>query len=177
MPTPTPNGYENAPATKMLATNCAVCARALVDSVSVEAGIGPDCRKKHGYNIEVDDVLRQRANKLVHTIATTQRGVVAIDATRQLRDLGFTVLAARIATRLFEVVMTRTNGLLTVSGPYTERAAAAFRSVPGRRWNNDDKRNEAPESAKPALWAAMKKAYPGYNCIGPDGNFFAIPSN
>lgn len=36
------NTYENAPATKMLATNCVVCGRALVDAVSVEMGIGPD---------------------------------------------------------------------------------------------------------------------------------------
>jgi hypothetical protein len=42
--------YENAPATKLLATHCACCARPLVDAVSVEAGVGPDCRKSHGYN-------------------------------------------------------------------------------------------------------------------------------
>lgn len=42
--------YENAPATKLLATHCACCARPLVDSVSVEAGMGPTCRKVHGYN-------------------------------------------------------------------------------------------------------------------------------
>lgn len=42
-------GYENAPATKLLATHCCMCSRPLVDAESVEAGIGPDCRKKHGY--------------------------------------------------------------------------------------------------------------------------------
>ena len=36
--------YENAPATKMLATNCCCCGRPLVDSMSVELGIGPECR-------------------------------------------------------------------------------------------------------------------------------------
>lgn len=41
--------YENAPATKMLATHCACCARPLVDAESVELGIGPDCRKRHGF--------------------------------------------------------------------------------------------------------------------------------
>lgn len=41
--------YENAPATKLLATHCACCARPLVDAVSVETGVGPDCRKAHGY--------------------------------------------------------------------------------------------------------------------------------
>lgn len=42
-------GYENAPATQLLASYCACCSRPLVDSISVEAGIGPVCREKHGY--------------------------------------------------------------------------------------------------------------------------------
>jgi len=41
--------YETAPATKMLATRCACCSRPLLDTVSVESGVGPDCRKKYGY--------------------------------------------------------------------------------------------------------------------------------
>lgn len=43
--------YENAPATRILATHCACCGRALLDAVSVEAGIGPDCRAKYGYGM------------------------------------------------------------------------------------------------------------------------------
>lgn len=43
------SNYENAPATQMVATKCACCAKPLVDAVSVETGVGPDCRKKHGY--------------------------------------------------------------------------------------------------------------------------------
>ena len=41
--------YENAPATKMLATYCACCARPLLDAESVEVGMGPVCRKTHGF--------------------------------------------------------------------------------------------------------------------------------
>jgi len=41
--------YENAPSTVLLASCCAICGRALRDAVSVEAGIGPDCREKYGY--------------------------------------------------------------------------------------------------------------------------------
>jgi hypothetical protein len=43
-------GYETAPATKMLATRCACCSKELVDAVSVEAGVGPECRKRHGFS-------------------------------------------------------------------------------------------------------------------------------
>jgi hypothetical protein len=42
--------YVNAPATALVATKCACCGRELVDSVSVETGMGPSCRKRHGYS-------------------------------------------------------------------------------------------------------------------------------
>jgi hypothetical protein len=45
--------YENAPATEMLATHCAICSRPLLDAVSVEIGIGPVCRQRHGYDESV----------------------------------------------------------------------------------------------------------------------------
>jgi hypothetical protein len=48
--------YETAPATVMLASSCACCAKALVDSVSVETGVGPDCRKKHGFGTAQGEV-------------------------------------------------------------------------------------------------------------------------
>lgn len=44
--------YENAPATKMLATHCCACNRPLVDAKSVEYGIGPECRKRHGHGVQ-----------------------------------------------------------------------------------------------------------------------------
>jgi len=42
--------YETAPATLMLATRCACCSRPLCDAISVETGVGPECRRKHGFN-------------------------------------------------------------------------------------------------------------------------------
>lgn len=44
------SGYENAPATRMLAIYCACCRKPLVDAKSVETGMGPVCRGKHGFN-------------------------------------------------------------------------------------------------------------------------------
>jgi len=61
--------YETAPATILLATRCCVCNRPLVDAVSVELGIGPDCREKYGYNVDVEPEAREAANKLVHRVA------------------------------------------------------------------------------------------------------------
>lgn len=44
--------YLNAAATKFIATHCACCGRALVDSDSVQAAVGPECRAKHGYGVQ-----------------------------------------------------------------------------------------------------------------------------
>lgn len=41
--------YENAPATELVATSCACCARPLLDAESVRLGIGPTCAKRHGF--------------------------------------------------------------------------------------------------------------------------------
>ena len=40
-------GYETALATGLLATNCCVCGRPLLDADSVQRGYGPDCRDKY----------------------------------------------------------------------------------------------------------------------------------
>ena len=55
--------YESAPATRMIATDCACCGRPLLDSDSVELGIGPICRKRHGYFDAIDPDFRQEANR------------------------------------------------------------------------------------------------------------------
>ncbi len=95
-----PMTYESAPATLLLATACACCGRALVDAVSVETGIGPECRKKFSVDVVTDEAARIEANKLVHAVArkgvskSTCRSICA-----QLDALGFTVLAARILKR------------------------------------------------------------------------------
>lgn len=94
------NTYENAPATKLLATNCACCGRALVDAVSVETGIGPECRKNFSVDVVVDEAARNEANVLVHAVA--KKGVKKAECRAicaKLDALGFVVLAARIMKR------------------------------------------------------------------------------
>jgi hypothetical protein len=166
--------YENAPATKMLATRCSVCSRPLVDSVSVELGIGPDCRRRHGYDIDVAPEIRAQANAIVHMIAVEQRGVAVAAGIRQLRDLGFTVLARRIGVRLFNVRIDSDGTEFVVTTPYTEAGVNAFRAVPGRRWDKDANANRFPKTSKPALWKALKQAFYGYEAMGPEGQVFAI---
>ena len=60
--------YENAAATKLLATNCVICGRALVDATSVELGVGPECRKH--VDGDIADDTRKTANEQVFKAGT-----------------------------------------------------------------------------------------------------------
>lgn len=193
--------YENAPATKMLATHCACCARPLVDAASVEAGVGPDCRKKHGFNDAQGEPdfaaanlalqnysafealpdappgedktveARRLVNALVHRIALEQRSEDVYAATNAIRALGFSKLADVIARRLAHVVIERQGGELVVRTLYSPEVVTAFRKVPGRRYDSEVKRNRFPESSARALFAALRECFPGRTVAGPKGVF------
>lgn len=113
--------YENAPATKLLATACACCGRDLVDAVSVETGIGPDCREKYGVTFDTSNAAHAEANALVFQVA--RKGITAREASLafdRLHELGFTVLAERIAKR-FRARVTK--------GPSVEELRAAYAKI------------------------------------------------
>jgi len=155
--------YETAPATVMLATNCACCGKELVDADSVEAGMGPVCRKRHGYakpdaapdwvavgaalppelrqvvldleyGFDADDP-RRVANRIVHRIACDQYGPSVNALTNALRALGFQKLADRIENRVVAVRIERDGDRLVVFAPFREELVPAWRNVPGRRWD------------------------------------------
>lgn len=162
--------YENAPATRMLATHCAVCSRPLLDAQSVELGIGPDCRKKYGFNIEVDEAARKRANELVYAVALgpvegTPPAAIA-DALRavcaELMMLGFVKLADTLLRRNAAVVVTRSDAGYAVNAAYNEVFNAELKAVPGRRWDREAKCWRVPKAARMPLWRAMQRAFHGY---------------
>jgi hypothetical protein len=165
-------GYENAPATRL---HCAVCRRPLVDAASVDTGIGPECRKKHGYNIVVDENARREANQLVYQIALegTEMGhaIGLAQAASRLNELGFEVLSKVLLERACPVRIKEDNGMLSVKSPYSEHATQLFRSVYGRRWDKENKVNTFPVAAKPRLFWALCQAYDGMVALGPKGPF------
>lgn len=163
--------YLNAPATKMLATHCAVCSRDLCDAVSVDLGIGPDCRKKYGYNQTATEEERAMANKLVHEVACHQTGAKAVEAAAALKALGFHKLADRILERLIEVQIVAVGAEFKVTTPYSEEIVAAMRGVPGRRWDKEAKANFFPQSSRMAIWALLRKYLNGATALGPKGVF------
>lgn len=159
------------------ATQCAVCRRPLVDAVSVELGIGPDCRKKHGFDIACDTYTRNEANMTVHQIAMGAEGPTLHWAIGYLKHLGFEKLALRIAKRLVSVEIEEKNGRLYIDAPFKAEALQAFRTLPGRRFDVPSKRWSIPTTieAKRAAWTLLKMHYAGAVGLCATGPFF-IPS-
>lgn len=130
--------YTNSPACELVASSCACCGRPLVDAVSVEAGVGPECREKHGFDEPqgapnwaafgealsdlnstafVNEAFavavaaldaRKVANMLVYRIAAEQSGADVNAYTNAIAWLGFSKLAERIAKRVAAVKITET---------------------------------------------------------------------
>jgi hypothetical protein len=172
----------DSPATKLVATHCACCAHPLVDAASVETGIGPDCRKKHGFaeaqgpadweaflaitggafERVVGDA-RVAANLVVHRIAVAQRGPDVGKLVAALGALGFATLARRIATRLGAVEIVREGDTLIVKTPrgLDEPSFRAFlgavRRVPGNRWDSGRKARVVPMSSRRELWHSLQR--------------------
>jgi hypothetical protein len=166
------SGYENAPATKMLATHCACCSRPLVDAKSVEIGVGPECRKRHGFDVDVDEEARQRANAIVYAIALEQTGPGVVEGCVELRELGFVTLADRILHRLKTIIISHDqDGMLVLKSPYDPDAVRALARIPGRRWDKDRKVNVFPINQKRALWLVLLEHYQGLMGVGPKGAF------
>lgn len=173
------SGYENSPQAKMVATHCAACGRPLVDAVSVETGMGPDCRARLLGSIDVPEEARQEANKLVYQIAVIQKGVEIFEPLMRLRELGFVKLADRIEKRCKmkpEVFITEMDGRLVVRTPYSLEAGRAWREIPGRRWeaipgHEYKKANMIPIAQKRAVWNLLLTYYHGLLAEGPKGQF------
>jgi hypothetical protein len=184
-----------APATKLLATVCACCSLPLVDAVSVETGVGPECRRKHGFAKPDTEVpykaactlvseapeaaaivagtttVRALVNRLVYRIARDQSGASVVTWTNAVRALGYTKLAARIAKRLAAVEIETDGSAYLVRARFSDEHLAAMRSVPGRRWDRQNRCDRVPEASKAALLAALTKAHPGQVARGPKGLF------
>lgn len=105
------------PNTKRLATNCCACGRALRDAKSVEVGIGPHCRKKHGFDTTYNaltDSQRKSVNVLIHRagIACEKNDIkLILKLAKKIERRGFSVVANRIRTRFVKIRIHRANGV------------------------------------------------------------------
>lgn len=176
--------YENAAATKMMATNCVCCGRALVDAVSVQMGIGPECRKE--YDGGISEEVREKANGLVFKASmAAQHGNVELVKVlaEEIRGLGLGKLADKVgrrfrnAARYTEISISVEGMEYRVETPFRramkEEFVAAWRRIPGRRFRNEA--NYIPVSQKKALWELLSQFFGGKFGKGPKG-VFQIPA-
>lgn len=182
--------YETAPATQLVATDCACCGRPLVDAVSVETGIGPVCREKYGFLDEVTSSVealaeaqtilgatlsiegldaRSAANKIVHFIAAHESDAHALarcQAGVALVKIGFVRLAARLCERETErgaINVEAVGATLEVRTPFSERFNENIRSLRGVRWDAARKVRIVPHRSfvdRIALWRVLEKSFP-----------------
>lgn len=164
----------NAPATKMVNTPCVCCQTPLVDAESLARQIGPHCWKKFmraDYKL-LSEANRQAANKVIHAIAADRENpAVVTSGCETLRSLGLPDIAQKILERVAVVRIAEEGGRLLVKTPYDEQAVIFMRSIAGRRWNPEQKVNEFPLAAKPAIWQMLRNLYPGKVGVGPRGSF------
>ena len=107
--------YQQAPATTMLNTKCAACGRALVDAASVQAGLGPHCRKAYLYEGMTDE-LRKNANEVIQRCA--KDNVPAEELLRAVVELslmGCDKLSERISRRAGTIIAEFTKESLRLS--------------------------------------------------------------
>ena len=137
-------GYEEAPATRLVAKSCCVCGRPLVEAESIASGIGPICAKRTGFaRPSLPPEVRAEVNRLVYECAALQLHADAIPRVARLRELGLELVADAISERLAglaRITLTlRGDGRLLLELPFIddrakfERLVAALRTVPGRR--------------------------------------------
>lgn len=186
--------YADSPACKLVATHCACCGKPLLDAVSVEYGIGPDCRARHGYALadafaswEAHDAAlagtpalaviaeskchpRLAANYLVWCIALEPEGEHAAAHVRALDALGFRRLAARIAKRLGAVSVVDDGEAYVVKAPYSEPfLAALFRHGVRSTFDREAKERRVERASRVGLWRALRAAYAGRMLVTAKG--------
>ena len=177
----TTNGYENSPACRLIATDCCVCGRDLVDAVSVEAGIGPVCREKYGYTeaqLEPDWAAYEKlvmpqpsicitnprtlANVITHRIAvsiaapTVRRDILALAA------LGFATLSEKLAERVSGALVlevTHRAPFLILKTPYNARLIDELRRVRGRQWDPKQKVNVFPLTSEADVLRVLRSVW------------------
>lgn len=179
--------YTEALATRLLATNCVICGRKLVDAISCELGVGPECRDGI-YPEGIDDSDRKIANEHVfHAAIAAQRGQVekVLEYAELILKLGFTELAEKVSRRFMDgaekverdpdITIEETGDVMVVKTPFRRGAKDEFinawRQIPGRRFDRQRLANVVPKTSKAAVWGLLREFFPGKWGRGPKGVF------
>jgi hypothetical protein len=177
--------YTAAPACQLLATHCCCCGRPLVDSVSVELGIGPECRK--GFDGNIDSATPDECNRLTRLAAVAaQSGNVerVREIAAEIESMGLVSLADKVRKRFVnaekkcKITIIDNGDMLVVETPFRRKDSSGFieawRNIPGRRYDRNRNANVVPVNQKRQLWQLLQRFFPGEFGKGPQG-VFRIP--
>lgn len=182
--------YLNAEATKLTATQCICCGRALADSVSVETGMGPHCRAKYGVADDISPEVQKEANCLIHKAALDITSVEErLEIANQMEALGFGHFAGIVRKRFLKPAVTLTliddHWLLVKVADYGDSVAfgscvkSTFEPKARRpEWQekNGSKRFQgwaifASPANKRRLFDLLKDCFADQTALGPKGSF------
>lgn len=187
--------YQNSAACKIVATNCCCCGKPLVDAKSVETGMGPVCRKKYGFDLDVPERVRALANRTIYRLACdVSQGTVTLasmEAASGLRAIGFVKIADIFQRRLVKISVHVADwdfgGGYYVRTPYDP--TGNFNSD---AWAQGRKAVKIPapfaptkrkvfhwvypktEATRKVIHNALVKHYKGELAFAPDGSVFQI---
>lgn len=134
--------YEAAPGTALVAQQCVVCGRALLDAASLVAGMGPICREKYGVSSGITEVERAKANGAIYRLACQDNaGLDAPGLLSDLRGLGFGALCDRIEQRIVKVeilIAPKPGAYLRVKAPYCAAWVSEVRTILGRTQREEE---------------------------------------
>jgi len=176
--------------TKVVAVRCCVCSRDLIDNVSIEAGMGPTCRKKYGDKL--DRAKAERARKLIWVAAITTDPATFRSCIAKLNQIGAHKVADRLAANIAEVKVSYVGDTIHIETPrynpdlvsavkrMPQRAFAKFDITTGERLPRDTKKKGravwmVPQRDETALWEALIGAIGGKFAQDVTG-LFTIPS-
>lgn len=179
--------HDNAPATKLVATHCAICGRPLLDAESLVLGVGPVCVKRD--LPQEQDEERVKANELIYQIAALQKSdwlrvrtlLVALHALPR-----YGTLARKIQDRLqpkAQLSLKAVGQELHLYAPYKAETLADLRAIAGRRFvrgvdakGKEVCYNAVPRSQKRALWTLLQRHYSGLALETPGGDVVLVPA-
>jgi len=172
--------YENAPATKLVATHCACCARPLVDAESLSWGIGPVCRKKHGLTLKkLGPEVHKQANVTLFKIAALFPTDLptALVLTEGLRSLAPSLehVCDKILARACSVVITSDGDWTLLDTAYSPELPGKFKAV-GGRWRPEKKVWAFPATRRVDVFKMLLATFAGQYAMTPSGAVWRIPT-
>lgn len=154
---------------RLLKQRCIACGKPVVEAQSVEAGMGPVCRKRYAW-----EGLPADSRELLNNVLTELSFDPTIDnvcrAIGTAQRVGADRLEKLLIARFVDVEVVETNDkFYTIRFDYHEGMILRLRKAPGAFFNRKQKVWWVPQVNRHFLWVAICENYPGRLCKSAKG--------